>query len=238
MSQEISKGQAFRNWWKGTKPTDLLSVIMSLLSVAIAFWALYKANQVSNQQEEAAAPVLAPGTSLAERGARLVVYTDYAKVIKRADRLYLDRGAGRVVIPIRNGGSGIALTIGRPVVVSDCAEEPNELPDSAVAPPLGAYVISSGDSDQLGFVQPAAGAKKRYVSNQAWYSFNYRDFGTHTAAGTFGNLLIWYTDGAQRRLRWTCDTYQSSPDGYGDEWVSYATQYGTRDMVTIQPNTR
>jgi hypothetical protein len=163
MSSEISKGQAFRNWWKGTKPTDLLSVLMSLLSVAIAFWALYKANQVSSQHAEAAAPVMAPGTPFDERGERLVVYTDYAKVIKRAGRLYLDRSAGRVVMPLRNGGSGIALTMGRSVVVSDCAEEPNELPDSAVAPPLGAYVISSGDSDQLAFVQPAASAGRRYI---------------------------------------------------------------------------
>jgi len=227
----------FRDWWRGTKPTDVLSVVMALLSVAIAFWALYKANQVSQQQAEATAPVLAPGTPLKERGQEMTVWTDYAKVPKRADRLFLDPGAGRLIIPLSNGGSGIGMTIGRPVLVADCGREPSMLPPSAVAPPLGSYVLPSGASDQLGFLPPTGSLATHYVNSRLWYSFDYKLFGS-TRHLKPQSVLLWYTDGAQRKLRWTCVTYVPLPDRYGSEWAPLAAQYGTRTMVPIQPRTQ
>lgn len=190
----------FLDWRHGTKPTDLLSSVLSVVSVTIAFGAFYRANQVSEEQAEAAAPVLSPGTPLTERGQRMRVATEYAVVTKRADRLFLDRRAGRFVIPLRNGGSGIAMTVGLPVIVESCEQEPARLPASAVLPPLGTYMIPSGESDQLGYLQPKRGHPGSVLNQrQLWYSFDYKRFGLITSAKPEpASLLIWYTDGAQR----------------------------------------
>ena len=133
-SSTKEKRRGFRGWWAGTKPTDLLSVIVALISVGLAGsgWALYRTNQVSQQQAEASAPVLAAGTLLKERGQKMTVVTDFATTVKRADRMFLDRQAGRLIIPLLNGGSGIAMTIGLPLLVADCSREPSMLRSPAV----------------------------------------------------------------------------------------------------------
>lgn len=232
--------QHFLGWWHGTKPTDLLSSMLSVLSVTIAFGAFFRAKEVSEEQAEAAAPVLSPGTPLAERGERMRVATEYAVVRKRADRLFLDRRAGRFVIPLRNGGSGIAMTVGLPVIVESCEQEPAMLPSSAVLPPLGTYMVPSGESDQLGYLQPKRG-RPGYVHNhrQLWYSFDYKRFGLIASAKPEpASLLIWYTDGAQHKLRWTCITYLPAVSHAGDtEWSVLEQEYGTRAMVSTQPMT-
>jgi hypothetical protein len=155
---ERTRRARFRAWWRGTKPAD----VFGMLSVLIAVVALVEAGQVTRgqfslerQTEELSAPVLAPGSPPTERGQRIVVSTEYgSKLDKRADRLLLQtQGRARLVIPAVNGGAGIALTVGLPVVVEDCATEPGLLPAGAVSL-QGTYVIPSGGSDQLGFLSP------------------------------------------------------------------------------------
>lgn len=245
-SPPIVLGSAWNNfsgWWKDTKPTDVVAALLTLASVAIAIYALHKANEVSSQQAEAAAPILAPGTPLAERGKNIRVATEYAEVTKRADWLYLDRSPtqtptrGRFVIPLRNGGSGIGLTIGLPVLVADCAKEPALLPEAAIKPPLGTYSFPSGESDQLGYLQPGGAIAHGTVPghNEYWYSFDYKDFGLiGTGKPKPANLLLWYTDGAQRKLRWTCIQYTGFGRRSDYEGGVVNQYYGTRSMVDVE----
>lgn len=53
----------WKKWWADVKPTDLLSVIVALLSTGIAVWALLRTNQVGRQQEETSAPIGADGAA-------------------------------------------------------------------------------------------------------------------------------------------------------------------------------
>ena len=93
-----------------------------------------------------------------DRGKTVRVATQYAFVSKRADRLYLSRQTGRFVIPLQNGGSGIAVTVGFPIVVQSCDAEPRPLIEQTLVKmptfqaKIGGYVLPSGDSDQLGYV--------------------------------------------------------------------------------------
>lgn len=232
-------GRKFLDWLKQTKPTDLVSVVLTLASVALALAAFVRANEVSDQQAEAEAPILAPGTPPDERGKQITVPTEYSEVSKRADRLYLDAtNRPRFVIPLRNGGSGIALVVGQPVLVADCDGEPARVPDAAVAPPLGSYVIPSGESDQLAFLAPAHPASGTVPGQpRLWYSFDYRKFGKLDVDGNrSGNLLIWYTDGAQRKLRWTCIQYVVAghgPSGLA-EWGVFNQRYGVRSIDPLR----
>ena len=179
---------SLRTWWSGTKPTDALSVIISLISVGLAGWALRESQLTSDSQtefqkrsEEQSAPVLAPGTPPQTRGKTIRVSTEYATVEKRADRFFLDRAERRIVIPLRNGGAGIALTVGVPLLVDNCSQ-PNVLPQRTVGL-LGTYLISSGGSDQLGFLQPKSlrpGSVQ--VGNRSLrYSWDYENFGKRSA---------------------------------------------------------
>ncbi len=238
----------FKNWWKDTKPTDVLSVVMTLVSLTVATVALVRASEFSGQQAEAAAPILAPGTPPAQRGKLIHVTTEYTEVLKRADRLYLDRSPktsklrGRFVVPLRNGGLGIALTIGPPVLVANCEKEPALLPEAAIRAPLGTYVLPSGESDQLGFLQPEHIADKVAVPGEGgfWYSFDYKHFGLiGTPKARPADLLIWYTDGAQRKLRWTCIQYIRTGHRATSEteWGVVAQNYGTRAMVDLETKT-
>lgn len=231
----------FIGWWAGTRPTDIVAALISLLSIGIALVAFVKSDEASNQQAEAAAPILAPGTPPSERGKHIIVTTEYAEVHKRADRLFLDRSAGRLVVPIRNGGIGIAMTIGLPVVVADCREEPAMLLNTTVSPPLGTYVVPSGNADQLAYVEPKDRAGGAVPGRpKLWFSFNYRRFGKIMPADSDrANLLLWYTDGAQRKLRWTCVSYL--PAGHNlhgeTEWGVYDQYFGTRQMVPVEAST-
>lgn len=240
-------GSRFRDWCVGTKPTDVLSVLMALLSVAIAGIALHKADQVAAQQEEASAPVLAPDTPPGDRGKRRWVTTEFARVKKRLDRTYLDRAAltqshgkkfhvGRLVMPVTNGGAGIALTVGRPVLVQDCNTEPQHLPASTVGA-LGTYSVPSGGADQLGYLQRPSDPSGHVTINgkSYWWSFDYRHFG-EIGGSNLGsaNLVLWYTDGARRLLRWTCINYSidgANTRGPQTEWAVQAHEYGTRPFM-------
>jgi hypothetical protein len=211
--------------------TPLIAIILTAFSAYIAFHSLTEARSVSREQAESSEPILVPGTPLSERGRTIGVATDFAFVRKRADRLYLSRRSGRLVIPLRNGGSGIALTIGLPVVVQTCSDEPRALSETAaLGQTLGSYVIPSGESDQLGYV-PGKDAHVHgtvTVNGKArWYTFGYQDLGK----GTFniGRLLLWYTDAALRTLRWTCITYQDVPAesrGLTTAWALTAQVFG------------
>jgi hypothetical protein len=109
-----------------------LAGMAAVASAVIAIIAIVKADEASTTAENLAAPLLAPTTPLDDRGKRITVATQYASVSKRADFLYWNSSTKRFVVPVQNGGGGIALTVGVPVIVEDCAEEPNLLPRAAV----------------------------------------------------------------------------------------------------------
>jgi hypothetical protein len=132
-----------------------LAGMAAVASAVIAIIAIVKADEASTTTENLAAPLLAPTTPLDDRGKTITVATQYASVSKRADFLYWNSSTKRFVVPVQNGGGGIALTVGVPVIVEDCAEEPDLIPRAAVGL-LGTYAIPSGAADQLGYVQPNA----------------------------------------------------------------------------------
>jgi hypothetical protein len=235
-----------------TRPTELLSVAFTLVSVAVAGLAFVEARQVSKSQqafqqraeEEQSAPILAPDTLPDKRGKRIHVFTAYASLWKRSDRLYVNSdadathpGRGRIVIPVRNGGAGIGLTVGLPVMVQDCDHEPRLLPAGAVGL-LGTYVIPSGGTDQLSYLAPLKPSaflpeapRGGYVvrgQKRLWYNWDYGRFGP---TGGTANLLLWYTDSAQHELRWTCMTYGlTQRTSSTSEWALTEQQYGKRAL--------
>jgi hypothetical protein len=243
--------QRFRAWWNGTKPTDVLGLVFTLASVAFAGWALYKSNETAKAQraasddqadfqrraeEEQSAPLLAPETPPGVRGKKIRVTTQYATVHKRADRLFLDRKGPRFVIPVRNGGAGIALTVGLPVLVEDCDQEPRTLPAPTVGL-LGTYVIPTGESDQLAYLQPKRTAtgfepgRVRVAGRSRWYGWDYKHFGTKPTPAT-RKVLLWYTDGAQHELRWTCTSYIPAKGSAGGSQYAVESQiYGHRPWL-------
>ncbi len=218
-----------------------------MVSVVISGLALFQSNQTAERQasfeQEQSAPVLAPGTEPGDRGRTITVNTEYRKVRKRADRMLLSRGPrGHLVLPMRNGGAGIALTVGLPLLVEDCVTEPKVLPPSTVGL-LGTYALPSGSSEQLGYFQPK-GPKYRNGSvevdgKRRWYGWDYVNFGIRPKPAT-QNLLLWYTDGARRKLRWTCTTYSAAgTTADGQEYAVQAQVYGSNefpeDADTISP---
>lgn len=127
------------------------------------------------------------------------------------------------------------MTVGLPLRVEDCTEEPQHLRPGAIGL-LGTYVIPSGKSDQLAYVTPLAttpflhdapdGGRVTVDGKRLWYDWNYARFGH---GGGPNNLLLWYTDGAQHELRWTCITYGLSrglPKPSQSEWTVLEQQYG------------
>jgi hypothetical protein len=144
---------------------------------------------------------------------------------------------------MRNGGSGIALTVGLPLVVEDCEREPQALPSSTVGL-LGTYALPSGSSDQLAFFQPK-GTKFHNGSvevggKRLWYGWDYAGFGTRPNPAR-QNLLLWYTDGARRKLRWTCTAYnEAETTPYGQQYAVQSQIYGSKDFPrgvdTISPD--
>jgi hypothetical protein len=125
--------------------TPLIAILLTAFSAYIAYHSFAEARSVAREQAESSEPILVPGMPFDERGKTIGVTTEYAFVRKRADRLYLSRQAGRFIIPLRNGGSGIALTIGLPVVVQTCSDEPGVLSrTAALGQTLGSYVLPAG----------------------------------------------------------------------------------------------
>lgn len=218
-------------WIRGAKPTDLLLVLTAAVSIVVSVVALQRSDQVAARQEAEASPVLAPGTLLADRGRVMTIATETATVRKRADWLFIDNHVGRIVVPLRNGGNGIAMIIGRPVLVENCATEPQHLP-LATTGALGTYILQSGDSDQLAWLErksDAAGAV-HVGKDSFWYSFDYAHFGSiGNSNGGAASLVVWYTDGAQIKLRWTCMTFfQTSERRDTSEWAVEGVVYGAR----------
>jgi len=218
-------------WIRGTKPTDLLLVLTAAVSIVVSVTALQRSDQVASLQEAESSPVLAPGTALTERGKAVTVATNTATVRKRADWLFMDNRVGRIVVPLRNGGNGIAMIVGRPVLVENCTVEPQHLPLSTTGS-LGTYIIQSGDSDQLAWLERKGdSAGTVHVGNESfWYSFDYAHFGSiDNSNGGNASLVVWCTDGAQIKLRWTCMTFLRASQSKGtSEWASEGVVYGAR----------
>ena len=136
------------------------------------------------------------------------------------------------MIPLRNGGAGIALTVGLPLLVEDCLKEPAALPEGVVGR-LGTYTLPSGTADQLAYFQPRGaqyeGGSVEVDGSKRWYGWDYAEFGSSPKPRA-RKVLVWYTDGARRKLRWTCTTYRlARKTHYGEEYRVHAQRYGSRD---------
>jgi hypothetical protein len=120
------------------------------------------------------------------------------------------------------------------------------LPHSAVGL-LGTYAVPSGATDQLGYVHPNKHYyRPGYVTangRRLWFNFDYGAFrqmadplqpGLPPAA----NLLIWYTDGALRKLYSTCVSYeQVTPTVAGvSQWAVLAQRYSSRSWPGGAPS--
>jgi hypothetical protein len=233
-----NRWRRFRSWWRDTKPTDAIGAVFGVVSVVIAALALWQSNQTANRQtdfeQEQSAPVLAPGTPSEVRGKTITVDTEFRRVTKRADRMLLRREPrGHLVVPMRNGGAGIALTVGLPLLVEDCVEQPQALPSTTVGL-LGTYSVPSGSYEQLAYFQPHgkeyANGSVQVDGQSRWYGWDYARFG-QSPEPTSTNVLVWYTDGARRKLRWTCTTYSAAKrTADGEQFAVQAQVYGSRDF--------
>jgi hypothetical protein len=188
------------------------------------------------------------------------VALNFGRVTKRADRLYVappHRLAGikqgRLVIPLQNGGSGIALLLGKPVLVSTCDDAHFLIKRFKSGTP--SYVVRSGEADQYGFFQPATPGGR--LPNGGWYTFDYSRWGRskriHARRQTrrrtsprhqsqrrrraaqykpcpgevHPNVIVWYTDGARTELRWVCAQYVFVGVGRGGiQYAVTATNFG------------
>jgi hypothetical protein len=223
-----------------------LAGLAAVASAAIAAIALVKADQATTTAENLTAPLLAPTTPLDERGRTITVATQFASVPKRADFLYWNSKTRRFVVPVQNGGGGIAMTVGVPVIVEDCAKEPDLLPSAAVGP-IGTYAIPSGGTDQLAYVHPNRQLyHPGYVmadGGRLWFNFDYGQF-RQTAdpltpqVPSAAKLLIWYMDGALRKLYSTCVSYTPVvlPHAGISQWAVLAQRYSSRSWPSGAPS--
>jgi hypothetical protein len=171
------------------------------------------------------------------------VFTEHRSVVKRLDRMLLRTvdpgGLGHVIVPVTNGGEGLALLVGFPLLVEDCEGQPAALPTNTVGR-LGVYSVPSGASEQLGYFQPQDPEDPQKYENgtvdidgkRHWYGWDYAQFGEKPEP-TSQNLLLWYTDGARQRLRWTCTTYTLKGDEtttYGEQYAVEGHFYGSREF--------
>jgi len=192
-------------------------------------------NRQVQQQSEDNEPLLIPATPPAERGTIKTAYLNFGHVTKRADRLYVAPAhprahilKARLVIPLQNGGSGLALVYGHPVFISRC-DLADELP-KRLAKPAGTYVVRTGEADQFGFFQPST--RGGSLLGGGWYSFDYKQWGrsrvshrhhAHRRTTTYmpypnegtANVVVWYSDGARSTLRWMCAQYLFAGVGRG-----------------------
>lgn len=216
----------------------IFSGVAAVASALIAAIALVKADQASTTAENLEAPLLAPAIPFDLRGKTITVATEYASVVKRADFLYWNSTAQRFVVPVENGGGGIAMTVGVPVIVEDCSAEPTLLPRAALGL-LGTYSLPSGATDQLGYVHPNRQIYRpgsvTSDGRRLWYSFDYGAFKPRAdplqpELPPAASLLIWYTDGALRKLYSTCVSYLPvTPSVAGvSEWAVLAQRYSSR----------
>lgn len=107
--------------------------------------------------------------------------------------------------------------------MSDCARA-NRLPKRLAGTP-GTYVVRSGQADQFGFFQE--GLVHGQIKGGGWYSNRYQGWGRsremrirrhHRSKVEYlpykyekmVNVMVWYSDGARSKLRWTCVQYGST----------------------------
>lgn len=225
------------NRWKEVKPTDVLSALFALVSVGLALWALIQSEHTADDQnrferdieERQSAPVLAAGTELRQRGKRRVVYTENARVKKRADRLLIDSNAGRVVMPVRNTGQGVATLIREyAFVVRDCVNEPDKWDLPPHRERLGFYAVRPGESEQLGYLTPQTPRQFLELARQT-RKRSYTDYSRVGKEGKPFNLVVRYTDALVRKLRWTCVSYKlAKRRGDLSEWSMESQIYDDR----------
>lgn len=203
-------GEKPRSRWRDAAWLPRISATATVVSVLGALVALGLSITTADEQrsfetrleEEQFAALLTPGTPREQRGTRLVVHSDWARIAKRADRLFVERG--RIVVPVRNAGPGIALTVGRPLVVRDCDDvQPTRLPARLLAP-IGSYVIPRGEADQLAFKHRDVVPHRPPLDDVRWFSPYFQTFASNVR---LGSILLLYTDSERRRLRWTCVLY-------------------------------
>ena len=222
-----------------------IAALAAIASAIIAVIAIDKADQAATTAENLSAPLLAPTTPLDERGTMVTVTTQYASVRKRADFLYWNALTQRFVVPVENGGGGIAMTVGVPVIVEDCATEPSFLPGAAVGL-VGTYALTSGGTDQLGYVHPNRQLYRpgsvTADGRRLWFNFDYSAFKEQAdplqpELPPAANLLIWYTDGALRKLYATCISYTrvAPPLAGASEWAVLAQRYSSRPWPAGRP---
>jgi hypothetical protein len=110
--------------------------------------------------------------------------------------------------------------------VKTAGDVARDLP-TRLARPAGTYVVRSGEADQFGFFQPSI--RGGHLAHGGWYSFDYQRWGASQMARPRGrgpaytpfgyesniNVLVWYSDGARSKLRWSCAEYIFAGIGRG-----------------------
>ena len=231
VEEKPPNGRGGRRWLKlePLKPSDLINIGAAAIAVIAVYLTVQSAKDDIKQeirQENEAAPVLIASAAPDAGGQPIVVYPTYGPAItKPADQLYVEplRGSGaRIVMPIRNVGLGVASVYGRPMILTSCA--PRSVAAAVHIPVLqGTYVLESGETDQLGFLQPPPAN----VPGGEWHYYDYRLF-TATKRSSL-HMLIRYQDVAGTTIDWTCAKYifgsRMRTRHRGTLWTTYAEYY-------------
>lgn len=136
-------------WWRTDKYVNLAIAMAATVAagaaiagVIAAAKALGSANSTARQagndeakliaatqaQSDGLAPLLEVGSLGSQRDHLTVaVPVGYPPVPKRADTLWVSRKRDRLIVPLVNDGRSVALTIGFPVLVTNCSKEPSQL---------------------------------------------------------------------------------------------------------------
>ena len=212
--------------WKDFSAPQLLSVGIGVFAIAVSVWTFERQQNAGDKQaafergvveaqaqfqaeieERQSAPLLVPGVEINDRGKYITVFTESGPVGKRADRLLIVEDPGRLIIPMRNVGEGVAILLRERVkAIPSCADAPSY----TVIPPrglerLGHYVVRPGESEQLS-----------YLSTEYGRLVDLTDL----------SLLVRYTDAIGRKLRWTCVHYSRGTGQRG--WSVAEPVYGER----------
>lgn len=209
------------------KPSDLINIVAAAIAVTAVYLTVQSANDDIKQeirQENEAAPVLIASATPGAGDQPIVVHPTYGTAItKPADQLYVEpfgESGARIVMPIRNVGAGVASIYGRPMILTSCAHA--KVVAAVHVPGLqGTYVLESGETDQLGFLEPATvpGGEGPY--------YDYRRLTATTQF--FLHILMRYQDVAGTTIEWTCATYQFRSRvrtrHRGTLWTTYSEYY-------------
>lgn len=219
---------------------NVIAAIASAIAAGAAVWVAHEALHAQDKglalERESAAPLLIPGTPSDARGTSIRVATTYGSVSKRADALLAQSQADQLIVPMRNAGAGAALAVGVPLIVGNCGSEAAALAQAGkerfIGRP-GTAALGPGDSGQTIFRIPVssrrrsvAGTTKRLPWNYDYPSLARTPSKVHPV---YTNLLVWYTDLARDKLRWTCVEYRlviSRDRDQQSEWINIAQNYG------------